>query len=63
MDIKDALRDRLSGDVDKIREGKRLRELRTQNADMDSPCARCGKDYCPSSCFPCRGQDRKRAAG
>lgn len=48
----------MTGEQDRIREGLRLRRLRTENAEQGSPCKRCDRVYCPSKCFTCKA-DKK----
>lgn len=41
-----------SGYEDRLRQGRELRQLRSERAEPNSPCQRCTADRCPQVCFP-----------
>lgn len=50
----------MTGDEDRIQQGRRLRQMRSERSHPDSPCRRCKRDFCPSRCFPCLDWEKRR---
>ena len=48
---------------DRLRQGRELRQMRSQHTIPGSPCERCKADYCPQVCFPRLHYNKSRREG